>query len=143
MFLLRLRKLPRCGDQTAASVPPPIEGRSSPSNTTVFPPTSFLLPSFVWFYIFFSTGQVLLSPLSWCSACTSVFEGVFLMYPRREMYSRSTYPLPSCSPPILNIKYFDCVINCGCFYNSLLKLFIQINSPIRASFFFFFYYLLV
>ena len=44
-----------------------------------------------WTDIFFSTGQVLLSTLSWCSACTSVSEGVFLMYLRREMYSMSTY----------------------------------------------------
>ena len=42
-------------------------------------------------YIFFSTGQVPLSTLSWCSACTSVSEGVFLMYPWREIYSMSTY----------------------------------------------------
>ena len=56
-----------------------------------FPPSFFVLLSFVWFYVFFSTGQVLLSALSWCSACTSVSEGVFLMYPWREMYSTSTY----------------------------------------------------
>ena len=55
------------------------------------PPSSFILLSFAWFYIFFSTGQVLLSTLSGCSACTSVSEGVFLMYPWREMYSTSTY----------------------------------------------------
>ena len=30
-------------------------------------------------------------PLSWCSACTSVSEGVFLLYPWREMYTMSTY----------------------------------------------------
>ena len=42
-------------------------------------------------YIFFSTGQVLLCILSWWSACTSVSEGVFLMYPWREMSSTSTY----------------------------------------------------
>ena len=30
-----------------------------------FPPSSFILPSFAWFYIFFSTGQELLSALSW------------------------------------------------------------------------------
>ena len=48
------------------------------------------LVPFVWFYTFFSTGQVLLSSLSWCSACTSVSKGVFLMYPWREMYSTST-----------------------------------------------------
>ena len=54
-------------------------------------PSSFTLPSFAWFYIFFSTGQVLLSALSWCSACTSVSEGVFLMYLWREMYSTPIY----------------------------------------------------
>ena len=67
-------------DRTPASVPPLTEGRSS-SNTPVFPLSSFILPSFAWFYIFFSTGQVLLSTLNWCSACTSVSEGVFLMHP--------------------------------------------------------------
>ena len=75
---------------------PPTKGRSCPTNTAVFPPSSFVLLSFVWFYIFFSTGQVLLSRRSWCSACTSVSEGVFLMHPWREMYSMSTY-----SPAIL------------------------------------------
>ena len=57
----------------------------------IFSPSYLVLPSFAWFYIFFSAGQVLLSALSWCSACTSVSEGVFLMYPWREMYSTSTY----------------------------------------------------
>ena len=38
MFLLWLRQLPRCGDQTPASVPPPAEGRSSPTNTPVHLP---------------------------------------------------------------------------------------------------------
>ena len=82
---------PRCGDQTPASVPPPTKGRSSPTNTPVFPPSSFVLPSFAWVYIFFSIGQVLLSALSWCSARTSVSEGAFLMYLHREVYSTSTY----------------------------------------------------
>ena len=59
--------------------------------TLIFFPSSFVLPSFACFYIFFSSGQVLLSALSWCSACTSVSEGVFLMYLWREMYSTSTY----------------------------------------------------
>ena len=38
MFLLWLRQLPWCGHQTPASVPPPAEGRSSPTNTPVFSP---------------------------------------------------------------------------------------------------------
>jgi len=56
-----------------------------------FPLSFFILPSFAWIYIFFSDGQILLSSLSWCSAFTSVSEGVFLMYPWREMYSTSTF----------------------------------------------------
>ena len=63
---------PRCGGWTPASVPSPAEGRPSPTNTPVSPPTSFILPSFTCFYIFFSFGQVLLLALNWCSACTSV-----------------------------------------------------------------------
>ena len=51
----------------------------------------FPLVSCTWFYRFFSAGQVLLSTLSCCSVCTSVYEGVFLMYPWREMHSTSTY----------------------------------------------------
>ena len=81
---------PNVGIRPPDSVPPPTEDRSSPTNTPVFPPSSFILPSFGWFYVFFSTGQVLLSVLSWCSACTSASEGVFLMYPWRERYSTST-----------------------------------------------------
>ena len=74
--------------QTPASFPPTAESRSSP---TVFPPSSFILPSFSCFHIFFSSGQVLLSALGWCSTSTSVSEGAFLMYLWREMCSASTY----------------------------------------------------
>ena len=59
-----------------ASIPPLTKGRSRPNNSSVFPPSSLILPSFVWFYIFFSSGQVLLSALSWCSACISVWRCV-------------------------------------------------------------------
>ena len=44
-----------------------------------FSPSSFILLSFAWIYILLSTGQVFLYALRWCSACTSVSEGVFLM----------------------------------------------------------------
>ena len=39
----------------------------------------------------YSILLVSFSSLSWCSACTSVSEGVFLMYPWREKHSTSTY----------------------------------------------------
>ena len=38
-----------------------------------------LILSFAWFYIFFTTGHVFLSTLSWYSSYTSVSEGAFLM----------------------------------------------------------------
>ena len=56
--------LPQYGDRTAASVPPPTMGRSSPTNTSVFSPNSLVLPSFARVYIFFSAGQILLFTLS-------------------------------------------------------------------------------
>ena len=46
-------------------------------------------------------GQVLLSTLGWCSACTSVSEGVFLMYPWRSAPCPPTPP-SSCSVIILH-----------------------------------------
>ena len=86
--------------------------------TPVFAPSSFILPSFAWFYIFFSTGQVLLSTLSWCSACISVSEGVSLMYLWREMYSMSTYSSAILFPQYLSfltrpfwVQYFLCLLS--------------------------------
>ena len=40
----------------------------------------------LWFDIFFSTDQVLLSTLNWCSANTSVSKGVFLMYVEEDVF---------------------------------------------------------
>ena len=36
---------------------PPSEGKSNPMNSPLFPPTSFILSSFAWFYIFFWRRQ--------------------------------------------------------------------------------------
>ena len=76
--------------------------------TPVFPPSSFVLPSFARVYIFLSTGKVLLSALSWHSAHTSVSEAVFLMHPWREMYSTSTYSFTILFSPYL---YFILVLH--------------------------------
>ena len=54
-----------------------------------FCPASFVVLNVAWFYIFFSSGQV----LSWRSARSSVSGGVFLMYPWREMYSSAIVDL--------------------------------------------------
>ena len=73
----------------------------------LFPSSSFILPSFVWFCIFFSAGQVLLSTLSWCSACTSVSDGVFLTYLWRDMYSTSTYSSTFLFSPTEGANYIN------------------------------------
>ena len=66
-----------------------------------FPPSSFVLPSFVWVYIFFSTDQD--------HSCISVSEGVFLMYQWREMYAMSTY-----SSTILFLLHLTHLVSAGC-----------------------------
>ena len=45
--------------------------------------------------VFFCTGQVLLSTLSWCSACTCVSEGVFLIIHGERCIPCPPTPLPS------------------------------------------------
>ena len=69
-FSSDLDNCPNVGDRTPASVPPPAKGRSSPTNTPVSPPSSFILLRFMWFCAFFSAGQIPLCALNWCSACT-------------------------------------------------------------------------
>ena len=98
MFLLWFRQLPWCGDWTPASVPPSAKGRSNPTNTSVFPPTFFVLPSFAWVCMFSSAGQVLLSALSsvlhallCLKLCSWCIQG-------ERCTPRPTSPLPSCSP---------------------------------------------
>ena len=63
-------------------------------------PLSYLLPSFAWFYIFFSTGQLLLSALSWCSLCTSVSEAVFWCIHGERCTPHPPTPLPSFIVPV-------------------------------------------
>ena len=98
MFLFWLRQLPRCCDRTPASVSPPAEGRSSPTNTLVFP----LVPSFYWVLY----GSIYSFPLLRYSCLLSA--GVPRAFLCLKVYSwdicgeRCTphllTPLPSCSP---------------------------------------------
>ena len=112
------RQLPHCGDWTPASVPPPAKGIFSATNTPVSPPlpaphpvpSSYLLPNFAWFYIFFSTGQVLQSALSWCSVCTSVSEAVFWCIHGERCIPRPPTLLPSCFPPCFYVLFLIPII---------------------------------
>ena len=94
MFLLWLRQLPSVRIRSLLQFPHPW-GQGPVLLTLMFsPPSSFVLPSLACVYIFFSTGQVLLTALSWCSACASVSEGVFLM-----CHGERCNPGPPTPPP--------------------------------------------
>ena len=88
--------MPQCGDLIPASVPlthsHPLPGAGPVLLTLIsFPPPSFILPNFAWVCVCFSGNQVLVPTLRWCSVISSVSESVFVMYPWREVYPRSTY----------------------------------------------------
>ena len=68
-----------------------------------FSPSSFILWSFAWFYIFFSAGQVLLSILSWCSARTSVSEDVSMEREVLHIHLLLHHLVP---PPMFTFCYF-------------------------------------
>ena len=62
---------PDVGIRPLLQFPYPLRARPVLLTLLFFPHSSFLL-SFACFYKFFSAGHVLLSILSWCSACTCV-----------------------------------------------------------------------
>ena len=87
--------------------------------STVFPPISFILPSCVWFYIFFLAGQVLLSTFTWCSACTSVSERDVL-----HIHLLLHHLVPPANPLVyeplnilLNLVYYHVFENCCIYVN--------------------------
>ena len=80
---------------TPDSFPSPTEGRSSPTNTPVFPPVPLsyqVLHGSVSSFPLFKYSCLLSAGILHALLC----EGIFLMYLWREMYSMSTY-----SPTIL------------------------------------------
>ena len=94
----RLKRLSSSSSSRVGSLVVQGLGVSAPT-----PKAQGLISSFAWLYIVFSTGQVILSALSWCSASTSVSEGVFLMYPWREIYS--TQNLRDAAKAVLRGKF--------------------------------------
>ena len=96
---------------------PTRQGRSSPTNTPVFPPSSFIPPSFTWFYMLFSTGQVL------CLLSADVLQALLCL----KVYSwyiceeRCT-PHPPTPPPFCSLLYHSFLIHSsadghlGCFH---------------------------
>ena len=97
MFLLWLRQLPQCEDRTPASVPPPAKGRSSPTNTSVFPlvPSSYqVLGGFIYSFPLVSYSCLLSAGVLHAHMYLKVYSWCI----RRERRTpHPPTPLPSCS----------------------------------------------
>ena len=91
MFLLWLRQLLQCGDWTPASVPPPAESRSCPTNTPIFPPSSFsyrVLCGSIYSFLLIRYSCPLSVGVLYVLLCLKVYSWC---YPWREKYLMSTY----------------------------------------------------
>ena len=78
------------------------------------PPSSFVLPSFAWFYIFFSIGQVLLSIFSWYCAWLLCLKVYLWCTHGGRCIPHLLSPPPFCSLPAWRI--FSCgmqALSCG------------------------------
>ena len=73
VFLLLPKQLSQCGDLTPWFSSPSPQVQMQFCSLSSFSPIYFILPNFVWYYVFFSCGQVLVPIFSWCSARSSVF----------------------------------------------------------------------
>ena len=114
IFLLWLRQLPWCGDWNPASVLPPTESRSSPSNTPVFPPSFFILLSFAWFYVFSSSQLVLC--MHFC-----VWMCIPDVYMERDVFH--IHPLL----PMLSVQVFIEYLNMYLTSHKWLELYVEIR----------------
>ena len=130
MFLLWLSQMPRYGDWTPASVPPLVEGRSSPTNTPVFP---LVLSSYrvlcgsIYSFPLVSYSCLLSAGVLHALLCLKVC----LWCIRGERCTPwLPAPLPSCSPPpffLLNIFTSNICSKPSWTYTSLYKT--QLNWP--------------
>ena len=112
MFLLWLRQLPQWGNRIPASVPQLVEGRSSPTNTPVFPRSPFILPSF-------AMVLYILSPWSG----TPVYQLVLCMHfcvwrctpdVAWKHTPHPPTPPPSCSLQMCSSLYLSNILLCIC-----------------------------
>ena len=101
MFLLWLRQLPGCGDRTPASVPPPAEGRSSPTNTPIFP----LVPAS--YRVLCGSIHSFLLVRSFCQISAGVLHALLCL----KVYSwcirgEKCAPRPPPPPPSCSLRFF-------------------------------------
>ena len=102
MFLPWLRQLPWCGDQTPASVLPPAEGRSSPTNTPVFPPvpsSSQVLRGSIYSFLLVRYSCPLSAGALHALLC---LKGYSWCIHGERCIPRSPTPPPSCSSYVLH-----------------------------------------
>ena len=99
MFLLCPKHMPQYRGWTLALASSPARGKSSPTYSPLFPPTSFVLPSFAWFYVFFSGDLALLPILSWCCKLFCVWRCIPDVYIGRDVLHIYLFLLLLVPPP--------------------------------------------
>ena len=98
-----LRQLPWCWGQIPSSVPPSSKGRSSPTNTSVFSPSPFVLPVFhgIVFFLLVRYSCLLSASVLHALLCLKVYS--WYIHGERCSPCPPT-PLPSCSLYILGFN---------------------------------------
>ena len=106
VFLLWLRQLPWCSDQTPASVPPPTKGGSSPTNIPIFPlvPLSYwVLRGSIYSFLLVRYSCLLSADVLHALLCLKVYSWCI----RGERCTpHPPTPLPSCNPPVLYFNWW-------------------------------------
>ena len=123
MFLW-LRQLPGCGDRTPASFPPPAEGKSSPSNTPVFPlvPLSYrVLSASIYSFPLVRYSCLLSAGVLHALLCRKVYSWCI----RGETYTPcQPTPLPSCSSKVKFFKILFLFLDIGIYCYILCFLYV-------------------
>ena len=104
-----------CGAQTPASVPQPAEGRSSPTNTPVFPSSSFVLLSFVssiYYFLLLRYSCLISAGFLHAHLCLKVYS--------RCIYGERYSPHPPTPPPsCLSIQFSSVAQSCPTLCDSM------------------------
>ena len=130
MFLLWLRQLPCCRDWTAASVPRPAEGRSSPTNTPVFPLVSSsyqVLHGFIYSFPLCRYSCLFLAGILPAVLCLKVYSWC--------IHGERCIPCPPAPPPSLGFKKICPSLKSSAHFSSFSRIRFDHFFQVQAKFY--------